>query len=179
MVMNLRSPFNLEGDSEEEGKNKPIYASCSSKSSSSVVVGLRILTQIPQGKSNVVVKSALKIRLPTSRKHYDQGNSGRSPPVADESCFLKSCHLCRKNLSLDKEVYMYRGDLGFCSIECRNRQIVLDEMMELELSTKKMLASSRHCSTASGRSETRLLLEDLRRRNKSPQENQNHWAIVS
>ena len=93
----------MEGDREER-KNKPIYAS-SSKNSSSVVVGLRILIQLSQGKSNVVVKPvALKISLPTSGKHH--GSSGRSP--VDHSCFLKSCHLCHNNLSLDKEVYMYR-----------------------------------------------------------------------
>ncbi|XWS12216.1 hypothetical protein CRYUN_Cryun37aG0070800 [Craigia yunnanensis] len=176
MIVKLRSLFKLEGDCAEEGKNKPIYAS-SIKTSSSVVVGLRILTQISKGKSNVVVKPALKISLPTSRKHY-HSHSGQSP--ADQSCFLKSCHLCHNILSLDKEVYMYRGDQGFCSIECRDRQIMLDETRELELSTKQMLASSssRHCS-ASGRRETRILLEDLRRRNKSPHQNQKHWAIVS
>ncbi|XP_022724523.1 uncharacterized protein LOC111281152 [Durio zibethinus] len=129
MILKLRSPFKLEGDSTGEDKNNPIYASCSKTSSS--VVGLRILTQISQGKPDVavvVVKPDLKISFPTSRKHY-HGHSGRLP--ASQSCFLKSCHLCHKNLSLDKEVYMYRGDQGFCSIECRDRQIVLDEMREL------------------------------------------------
>ncbi|XVE88559.1 hypothetical protein DITRI_Ditri19aG0078800 [Diplodiscus trichospermus] len=174
MILKLiRSPFKLEGESSEEGSHKPIYCS---RTSPSVVVGLRILTQISQGKSNVIVKPALKISLPSSRKkHNCHGHSGRSP--ADQSCFLKSCHLCHKNLSLDKEVYMYRGE-GFCSIECRQRQIMLDEMKELELSTKQMLASSRHCR-ASGRRETRILLEDLRRRNRSPHQNRKHWAIVS
>ncbi|XP_022720806.1 uncharacterized protein LOC111278445 [Durio zibethinus] len=162
MLLKLRSPIKPE-EGSEEGKNKPTYAS-SSKCSSSVVVGLRILTQISQGKSNIIVKPALKISLPATRKHR-HGSSGRSPPV-DHSCFLKSCHLCHKNLSLDKEVYMYRGDQGFCSVECRDRQIVLDEMREFELSTKQMLASSRHCSS-SGRRETRILLQDLRWRNKS------------
>ncbi|PIA43244.1 hypothetical protein AQUCO_02000581v1 [Aquilegia coerulea] len=42
------------------------------------------------------------------------------------------------------DVYMYRGDQGFCSVECRCRQIYMDEMKELEESTKAMLASSRH-----------------------------------
>lgn len=166
----------LKHGSAEEDKNKAIYASCR-KNSSSFVVGLRILTQISQGKSNVVVKPALKISFPTSRKHH-HGPASRSP-ADDQSCFLKSCHLCRKNLSLDKEVYMYRGDQGFCSIECRERQMILDELRELELSTQQMLASSKHCS-ASGRRETRILLENLRhRRNQSPNQNQNHWAIVS
>ncbi|XVF86978.1 hypothetical protein PTKIN_Ptkin18bG0083800 [Pterospermum kingtungense] len=178
MVLKLRTPFKQEaGDTDQEGnKNKPVYASSTNCSPPSpLVVGLRILTQISQAKSNVVVvKPAFKIILPSSKTHH--GSSGHSPAPVDHhySCFLKSCHLCHKNLSLDKEVYMYRGDQGFCSIECRDRQMVLDEMKELE----QILASSRHCS-ASGRRETGYLLEDLGRRNKSPHQNRKHWAIVS
>ncbi|XVE51789.1 hypothetical protein DITRI_Ditri02bG0069600 [Diplodiscus trichospermus] len=165
MLLKVRSCFKLEAGESEEVK---------SSSLSSVVVGLKILTQISHGKPDpVVVKPALKISFPTCRKHH--GSSGRSP--VDHSCFLKSCHLCHKKLSLDKEVYMYRGDQGFCSVECRDRQIVLDEMRELELSTKQMLASSRHCS-ASDRRDTRIVLDDLRRRNNS-HHNQKHWTIAS
>ncbi|XP_039034454.1 FCS-Like Zinc finger 17-like isoform X2 [Hibiscus syriacus] len=102
MTPKLRSPFKqLKRDSEgEEGKkNNPVYANfCKS---SSVVVGLRILTQIPQGKKSVVVvKPALKISLPTASSKHRLANQ--------DSCFLKSCYLCSKNLSLDKEVFMYR-----------------------------------------------------------------------
>ncbi|KAE8719959.1 putative Senescence-associated protein 21 [Hibiscus syriacus] len=149
-----------------------------SKISSPVVVGLRILTDTSLGKSNVLVKPAFKISLPGSRNHRRRS---RSPP-ADESFFLKSCQLCHKKLSLEKEVYMYRGDQGFCSIDCRERQIVLDEMRELELSAKTMLESPRHCSTVADttdRQEIRRLIEDLRRRNKPPHQNQNHRAIAS
>ncbi|KAI4369554.1 hypothetical protein MLD38_017981 [Melastoma candidum] len=45
-------------------------------------------------------------------------------PVAD---FLDQCFLCRTKLSPGKDIYMYRGDRGFCSEECRCRQILLDE----------------------------------------------------
>ncbi|CAN4098561.1 unnamed protein product [Withania somnifera] len=57
------------------------------------------------------------------------------------NCFLKSCFFCHKPLSLHKEVYMYRGELGFCSVHCRNRQIYLDELKKIETYTKRMLAS--------------------------------------
>lgn len=60
---------------------------------SSVAVGLKILIQISQGnKSNIIVKSSLRL----------------SQPTPEFSCFLKTCHLCNKGLSLEKEVYMYR-----------------------------------------------------------------------
>ncbi|KAF6146664.1 hypothetical protein GIB67_008950 [Kingdonia uniflora] len=65
-----------------------------------------------------------------------------------ESNFLKACYLCNKSLSLNKDVYMYRGDLGFCSVECRCRQIYLDEMKEIEASTKEFSASYRHYETS-------------------------------
>lgn len=59
----------------------------------SVAVGLKILIQISQGnKSNIIVKSSLRL----------------SQPTPEFSCFLKTCHLCNKGLSLEKEVYMYR-----------------------------------------------------------------------
>lgn len=48
-----------------------------------------------------------------------------------------------------------RGDIGFCSIVCRDRQIVMDEMRDLEGSTKKMLAAYRR------RSCTSKVLEDV------------------
>ncbi|KAJ9183713.1 hypothetical protein P3X46_007528 [Hevea brasiliensis] len=43
--------------------------------------------------------------------------------------FLSSCHLCRKRLH-GKDIYMYRGEKAFCSIECRSRQIMMDERKE-------------------------------------------------
>ncbi|XP_062192924.1 uncharacterized protein LOC133896352 [Phragmites australis] len=49
------------------------------------------------------------------------------------SCsFLKACSLCRRELSPNKDVYMYRGDQGFCSEECRWQQILVDEARERE-----------------------------------------------
>uniref|UniRef100_A0A0D9X8H7 FLZ-type domain-containing protein n=1 Tax=Leersia perrieri TaxID=77586 RepID=A0A0D9X8H7_9ORYZ len=49
------------------------------------------------------------------------------------SCsFLKTCSLCRRELCPTKDVYMYRGDQGFCSEECRWQQIVVDEARERE-----------------------------------------------
>lgn len=56
--------------------------------------GLRILTKIANGNSKILVKPVFCLNQRTQENH---------------SCFLlKSCHLCQKTLSLDKEVYMYR-----------------------------------------------------------------------
>ncbi|KAG2258592.1 hypothetical protein Bca4012_021736 [Brassica carinata] len=47
--------------------------------------------------------------------------------VSDEPHFLESCSLCRKTLSLNSDIFMYRGDMAFCSQECRQEQIESDE----------------------------------------------------
>ncbi|CAA0819056.1 Protein of unknown function (DUF581 [Striga hermonthica] len=59
---------------------------------------------------------------------------------------------------------MYRGDLGFCSVECRDRQIYLDETKELEIATREILSTSRR--DGGGRCETRRLLGDFRTRRR-------------
>ncbi|KAF5466281.1 hypothetical protein F2P56_016222 [Juglans regia] len=161
MVLSFKSPFikleDKERNQEENMHNKAGYAGHKSSEKNSSAVGLRILIQISQDESNIFLKSAFRSQ-PTSQSHHLR----TKPP---ESCFLKTCQLCNKKLSLDKDVYMYRGDQGFCSIECRNRQIVLDEIRELETSTKRMMASYRHCCS-SGRRETQILLEEFRQRHE-------------
>ncbi|KAJ8475703.1 hypothetical protein OPV22_019430 [Ensete ventricosum] len=43
------------------------------------------------------------------------------------SHFLERCYLCRRRLQQGNDIYMYRGDRAFCSVECRCRQIFMDE----------------------------------------------------
>ncbi|XP_056176502.1 FCS-Like Zinc finger 17-like [Syzygium oleosum] len=114
-------------------------------------VGLRIiLTQIiskTNQSNHILVKSTL-ISTQTGKS-----SSPLPPPssltsnttcccICDADCFLKSCHLCRKKLSPHKDIYMYRGDQGFCSVVCRDRQIVIDEMAEMEMMVRASSASS-------------------------------------
>nr|GEZ51564.1 hypothetical protein [Tanacetum cinerariifolium] len=47
--------------------------------------------------------------------------------------FLSTCHECNKQLH-GKDIYMYRGEKAFCSIECRSMEIA---QMEKEESMKK------------------------------------------
>ncbi|WCJ20747.1 hypothetical protein M5689_002961 [Euphorbia peplus] len=44
--------------------------------------------------------------------------------------FLESCFLCKKQLGDNKDIFMYRGDTPFCSEECRQEQIEIDEAKE-------------------------------------------------
>ncbi|CAA7034744.1 unnamed protein product [Microthlaspi erraticum] len=41
--------------------------------------------------------------------------------------FLRACSLCNQNLCHRRDIYMYRGDNAFCSLECREKQIKLDK----------------------------------------------------
>lgn len=44
--------------------------------------------------------------------------------------FLQACFLCKKTLSNNRDIFMYRGDTPFCSEECRQEQIDIDEAKE-------------------------------------------------
>ncbi|CAI9095541.1 OLC1v1031523C1 [Oldenlandia corymbosa var. corymbosa] len=44
--------------------------------------------------------------------------------------FLDACFLCQKLLGANSDIFMYRGDTPFCSEECRQEQIEMDEAKE-------------------------------------------------
>ncbi|KAJ0111507.1 hypothetical protein Patl1_00047 [Pistacia atlantica] len=47
-----------------------------------------------------------------------------------EPHFLDACFLCRKPLGCNSDIFMYRGNAPFCSKECRQEQIEIDEAKE-------------------------------------------------
>ncbi|KAI3968897.1 hypothetical protein MKW92_034599 [Papaver armeniacum] len=120
--------------SKQTMRNSSLISNEASSSSSNSSVGLRILihnhsTSPQESKNTVLVKHTFKL-------------SALASTCSQESSFLRSCCLCKKRLSTEKNVYMYMGDQGFCSVDCRSRQIVKDEIREIEISTKKILSSS-------------------------------------
>lgn len=50
--------------------------------------------------------------------------------------FLEACFLCRKPLGGNRDIFMYRGDTPFCSEECRQEQIEIDEAAEKKRNLK-------------------------------------------
>ncbi|XP_022752026.1 uncharacterized protein LOC111300670 [Durio zibethinus] len=58
------------------------------------------------------------------------GRSGSTNHVVDTAPFLRSCCLCKRRLAPGRDIYMYRGDTAFCSLECREQQIKQDERKE-------------------------------------------------
>ncbi|XP_073309949.1 FCS-Like Zinc finger 3 [Primulina huaijiensis] len=60
--------------------------------------------------------------------------------------FLDSCSLCNRQLSHNSDIFMYRGNTPFCSQECRQEQIEMDEANERRsnlYSTKKSSKTAR------------------------------------
>ncbi|MQM14895.1 hypothetical protein Taro_047825 [Colocasia esculenta] len=73
--------------------------------------------------------------LPSRVPHADVTFSLEPRPWEDEEeprHPRDACCLCRRPLRADAEVYMYRGDTPFCSEECRQEQMALDEAREWE-----------------------------------------------
>lgn len=62
----------------------------------------------------------------TSYRLVDDDGYQACSPVED---FLKCCFFCKRRLGAGKDIFMYRGDQAFCSVECRYEQIVKDECM--------------------------------------------------
>ncbi|KAL6846186.1 hypothetical protein ACP4OV_023634 [Aristida adscensionis] len=97
------------------------------------VVGLQILVHHRHHDARGAAAAA-------ARSHHIVMKQMVLPPAAaarhrrgHELCsFLRACSHCRSELSPDKDVYMYRGDQGFCSEECRWRRILQDEARERE-----------------------------------------------
>ncbi|CAN6567786.1 unnamed protein product [Malus baccata var. baccata] len=92
------------------------------------------------------------------RNNHRRRNSA-SQDVVETAHFLRTCGLCKRQLASGRDIYMYRGDTAFCSLECREQQMKQDERIEKckAVSSKKedRHASSRSTSkTSSGKSQT-------------------------
>ncbi|XP_019168291.1 PREDICTED: uncharacterized protein LOC109164004 [Ipomoea nil] len=58
--------------------------------------------------------------------------------------FLDACSLCQRTLAHNSDIFMYRGNTPFCSEECRQEQIDMDEAEE-----KRWRVSASSCSKKS------------------------------
>ncbi|KAL5076536.1 hypothetical protein RYX36_015520 [Vicia faba] len=59
--------------------------------------------------------------------------------------FLRSCFLCKRRLVPGRDIYMYKGDSAFCSLECRQQQMNQDEKKD-----KCCVASKKQVVVAAG-----------------------------
>eukprot|EP01018_Ginkgo_biloba_P041042 Gb_30206 [translate_table: standard] len=70
--------------------------------------------------------------------------------MTETAHFLQACFLCKRRLGPGRDIYMYRGDSAFCSVECRHQQIVVDERKEkcsVEVMKKESVPANHHQSS--------------------------------
>ncbi|TKY68857.1 hypothetical protein E2542_SST05119 [Spatholobus suberectus] len=84
--------------------------------------------------------SPSSIPSPRSSMFYYAGSENHY----EEPHFLQACFLCRKPLGQNRDIFMYRGNTPFCSKECRQEQIEIDEAKEKswKLSSKRDVRQS-------------------------------------
>ncbi|XP_076927850.1 FCS-Like Zinc finger 6-like [Bidens hawaiensis] len=51
--------------------------------------------------------------------------------------FMTICRLCNRRLITGKDIFMYRGDSAFCSLECRQEKMKEDEKKDKHSLTPK------------------------------------------
>ncbi|KAK6803646.1 hypothetical protein RDI58_001430 [Solanum bulbocastanum] len=100
--------------------------------------------QILNKASMVLMKPASPSSIPSSPF------SSRKSPAA--SGFLDSCFLCKQKLLPGKDIYMYKGEWAFCSVECRCRQIFMDEEESRKMKSQASNSSSSNKSCTSSSS---------------------------
>ncbi|KAL8486978.1 hypothetical protein ACS0TY_023134 [Phlomoides rotata] len=72
----------------------------------------------------------------------------RNSADCETAPFLRVCALCNRRLIPGRDIYMYRGDTAFCSLECRHQQMTQDERKEkCSMSTSKKEAASTSAGT--------------------------------
>ncbi|KAK4354652.1 hypothetical protein RND71_026846 [Anisodus tanguticus] len=54
----------------------------------------------------------------------------KSVDFVETAYFLRACSLCERQLIPGHDIYMYRGDSAFCSLDCRQKQMNQDERKE-------------------------------------------------
>ncbi|KAL8134036.1 FCS-Like Zinc finger 7 [Apium graveolens] len=63
------------------------------------------------------------INIPTPQNYYNSYSD-------DTASFLTTCGLCQRRLPPGRDIFMYRGDTAYCSVECREEQMEDDERKE-------------------------------------------------
>ncbi|CAN4116323.1 unnamed protein product [Withania somnifera] len=95
-------------------------------------------TRPPMKRTTSMTEFPLDLNLNTNyniHPHNNQQcllnrNRRKSADFVETANFLKACFLCKRRLIPGRDIYMYRGDSAFCSLECRQQQMNIDEKKE-------------------------------------------------
>ncbi|KAL6606538.1 hypothetical protein ACP70R_042191 [Stipagrostis hirtigluma subsp. patula] len=68
----------------------------------------------------------------------------------DRRCrhFLDACFLCKRDITSDRQVFMYRGDAAFCSDGCRQEQMPMDAALKAAARRQRLLLRRASSSAA-------------------------------
>ncbi|XVE82169.1 hypothetical protein DITRI_Ditri15bG0125200 [Diplodiscus trichospermus] len=131
------------------------------------MVGLSVVLENQKSGTNCIIsKTTMSINHSSSSSSKASSScsgcfllSSRSNSQLNNAvpAFLEQCFLCKQKLLPGKDIYMYKGDSAFCSVECRCRQIFMDEEESLKkencsLAAMKPSASSVSSSSSSSSS---------------------------
>ncbi|KAF7107638.1 hypothetical protein CFC21_108241 [Triticum aestivum] len=61
---------------------------------------------------------------------FQRRHSGDFNAAVETAAFLKACGLCCRRLGPGRDTFIYMGEVAFCSLECRQQQMNLDELKE-------------------------------------------------
>ncbi|KAK3017974.1 hypothetical protein RJ639_002731 [Escallonia herrerae] len=125
------------------------------------MVGLSIVLEAQKGSTSVSRRTPQlvlnKVLLTRTIKSPSAPNSKSSPSSTGRTvdpppatAFLDCCFLCKQKLLPGKDIYMYKGDRAFCSVECRCRQIYMDEEETLKTDNCALAAMRQRPSSRKG-----------------------------
>ncbi|XP_048543030.1 FCS-Like Zinc finger 2-like [Triticum urartu] len=75
------------------------------------------------------------------------------PSEARRPHFLDSCFLCKRSISRDRDIFMYRGDAAFCGEECRQDQMAMDEALNAAARRHRKRAAAEQAAGTARREE--------------------------
>ncbi|KAM7275103.1 hypothetical protein ACFE04_016969 [Oxalis oulophora] len=76
------------------------------------------------------------LAMVSPRYYANNNNNNTRTSSCDETAdFLRTCGLCQRRLVPGKDIYMYRGDTAFCSLECREKQMKQDKKKDRQHSS--------------------------------------------
>ncbi|EXC03951.1 hypothetical protein L484_007208 [Morus notabilis] len=127
------------------------------KSSSSSINNKKIINHQVINKTTMIINNNNNKNNKSAFSLYNVNNRPFLAPT-----FLEQCFLCHQKLLPGKDIYMYRGDRAFCSVECRCRQIFMDDeesilkdncsLAAIKPSSSSSSSSSSSCSSSSSSS---------------------------
>ncbi|KAJ6801205.1 uncharacterized protein M6B38_150660 [Iris pallida] len=90
------------------------------------------------------------VMSPRSSSRTNHRRSSVDFAANETAPFLKNCGLCSRRLRTGKDIYMYRGEIAFCSLECREQRIANDEWLEKRALSAAIKAETAAATAAGG-----------------------------